>query len=138
MLKKVSWIKVPVYLLAQYLGAFVGSAIAFGLYHESIIGYEEHELNSTVPTMVTAGIFITSPAEYVTLWPAIADQVVSTALLAIGVLYVGDELCFKTPSALKHLLTALLIFSFVTAFSHNAGAILNPGKHSLFICNKSS
>jgi glycerol uptake facilitator-like aquaporin len=38
---KCSWVKVPIYWLAQYLGAFLSSAILFGVYKG-----DERELTS--------------------------------------------------------------------------------------------
>jgi len=33
---RLKWIKVPVYMAGQYLGAFLGSAVVFGVYHDLI------------------------------------------------------------------------------------------------------
>lgn len=126
--------------MAQYLGAFAGSAIVYGLYFESLQGFD-HDLNQnlTGPSVTTASVFITLPSQYISIVPAISDQVLSTGLLAFVILFIGDELVYRTPVALQILSTGFAIFSFVVAFNFNAGAILNPGKlenGSLWVCRR--
>lgn len=126
-IKKCAWRKLPVYLLAQYLGAFLGAAVVYGLYHESIHAFDVEE-NGGNYTNLSAHIFITMPAAHISLWPAIADQIVSTAMLIFAVLFITDQSCYQTPKAIQHLSIGFAIFSFVAGFSFNADAILNPGK----------
>lgn len=138
-IRKCSWRKCPIYILAQYLGSFVASAIIYGLYFESMEGFDRQHFgqlvegnltmhNSSIPSVTTAGIFITLPSPYISLVPAIADQVLSTGLLAFAVLFISDESCYRTPPAIQILATGFAILSFVAGFNYNAGAILNPGK----------
>lgn len=118
-------------MVAQYLGSFVASAMVYGIYFESMKGFDLDQnvhLNLTGPSVSTASIFITLPATHITIGPAIADQVLSTGLLAFVILFISDELVYRTPAAIQILSSAFAIFSFVVAFNYNAGAILNPGK----------
>ena len=85
-------------------------------------------INATGPSVTSASIFITLPAQSISIVPAIADQVLSTGMLAFAVLFISDELCYRTPQALQILSTGFAILSFVVAFNYNCGAILNPGK----------
>lgn len=127
---KFQWRKVPVYLIAQYIGSFIGSALAYSIYFEAIHGFDldngYNNDNITEPSMITAGIFITMPAnQHTTILPAIWDQIISTALLVYAILFIGDELA--TPKLLQTLTTGLLILTFIIGFNYNCGAILNPG-----------
>nr|ATL75745.1 aquaporin [Dermatophagoides farinae] len=128
---KFQWRKVPVYLIAQYIGSFIGSALAYSIYFEAIHGFDldngYNNDNITEPSMITAGIFITMPAnQHTTILPAIWDQIISTALLVYAILFIGDELA--TPKLLQTLTTGLLILTFIIGFNYNCGAILNPAR----------
>ncbi len=52
-LKKCSWISLPVYWIAQYLGAFLGAAVLYGVYYDGIksVGFNNE----------TIGIFASYP-----------------------------------------------------------------------------
>lgn len=133
-IRRFSLLKVPVYLIAQYIGAFLGTAIVWSIYSESI-----HDLdrevnisnnftdNLTAPTFTTAGIFITLPAPSITIFPAIADQAVSTGLLTFAILLIGDECAERTPRIIQSISCGLTVLTFVVGFGYNCGAILNPG-----------
>jgi glycerol uptake facilitator-like aquaporin len=62
---KFPWYKLLHYFLAQYLGAFLGASLVFGVYNEAIDACEAVENGTcgghrSVPA--TAGIFATYPA----------------------------------------------------------------------------
>ncbi|NXD72744.1 AQP3 protein, partial [Eolophus roseicapillus] len=67
------WIKLPIYALAQTLGAFLGAGIVFGLYHDAIWDFDKTEL--TVGGNGTAGIFATYPSPHLNLVNGFFDQV---------------------------------------------------------------
>ncbi len=78
------WAKVPHYIAAQFIGAFLGAAIVFAVYHAKWLGFDpalDH----------TTGIFSTFPA-VPGFWPGFIDQVVGTALLMGLILAIGDKL----------------------------------------------
>lgn len=132
---KFQWRKVPIYLLAQYLGSFIGSTIAYSLYFEAMNTFDMENFfdknltlnNQQQPSMKMASIFITTPAEHLTLLPAMWDQIVSTGLLVYAILFIGDEM--NTPKLLQTFTTGFIIFTFIIGFNFNCGAILNPGKY---------
>ena len=81
---KVSWRKVPHYLLAQYLGAIIGAALVFFVYWDGLV-YFEHQQGLYRDIPGTASIFSTFPAGHLSLVGGAGDQVLATALLAISV-----------------------------------------------------
>lgn len=113
------------YILAQYIGSFVGSSLAWSIYFESIQGFDTSIENGFQPTNITAGIFVTFPSPYITISPAILDQVISTGLLTLAILFIADE--YPENRLLQTLITGFVILSFIIGFSFNCGAILNPG-----------
>nr|XP_027194763.1 aquaporin-7-like [Dermatophagoides pteronyssinus] len=131
---KFQWRKVPIYLLAQYLGSFIGSTIAYSLYFEAMNTFDMENFfdknltlnNQQQPSMKMASIFITTPAEHLTLLPAMWDQIVSTGLLVYAILFIGDEM--NTPKLLQTFTTGFIIFTFIIGFNFNCGAILNPAR----------
>ena len=117
-------------MIAQYLGAFLAAAVEYGLYFESIQAFD-NELNiaqnTTGPSLTTSGIFSTLPAPHLTLAPALGDTIISTGLLALGILFITDESCYRTPPAIQALSIGFQICATVVGFGYNCGAILNPG-----------
>ena len=89
-LGKFPWKKVPLYLLAQYLGAFLGSAIVFLVYWDAIVFYE-HDRGGYRVTPDTAAIFGTYPGHHLTLWGGVTDQLVATALLLLCISAIQDR-----------------------------------------------
>ncbi|KAJ6218881.1 hypothetical protein RDWZM_004693 [Blomia tropicalis] len=130
-IRKTSWHKFPIYLIAQYLGAFLAAAVEYGLYFESIQAFD-NELNiaqnTTGPSLTTSGIFSTLPAPHLTLAPALGDTIISTGLLALGILFITDESCYRTPPAIQALSIGFQICATVVGFGYNCGAILNPAR----------
>ena len=89
-LGKFPWRKVPHYLAAQYLGAFVASACVFLVYWEALVWYE-HDRGGYRVTPDTAAIFGTYPSHHLTFQGGILDQVVGTALLLLCVCAITDK-----------------------------------------------
>ncbi|XP_077004042.1 aquaporin-3 isoform X2 [Tamandua tetradactyla] len=67
------WIKLPVYTLAQTLGAFLGAGIIFGLYYDAIWAFANNELIVSGPNG-TAGIFATYPSGHLDMVNGFFDQ----------------------------------------------------------------
>ena len=75
-------VKVPHYLAAQYLGAFLASGAVFLVYWDALVWYE-HDRGGYRVTPDTAAIFGTFPAHHLTLLGGLTDQLVATALLLL-------------------------------------------------------
>ncbi|XP_061281924.1 aquaporin-3 isoform X2 [Bos javanicus] len=67
------WIKLPVYTLAQTLGAFLGAGIIFGLYYDAIWAFANNQLIVSGPNG-TAGIFATYPSGHLDMVNGFFDQ----------------------------------------------------------------
>ena len=76
--------------MAQYLGAFLGSAIVFLVYWDAIVFYE-HDRGGYRVTPDTAAIFGTFPAHHLTLVGGLTDQLVATALLLLCISAITDR-----------------------------------------------
>ncbi|KAG3261940.1 aquaporin 9, transcript variant X2 [Ictidomys tridecemlineatus] len=70
---RMKWSKLPFYVGAQFLGAFVGAATLFGIYYDGLMSFAGGKL-LIVGENATAQIFATYPAPYLSLGNAFADQ----------------------------------------------------------------
>ncbi|KAJ8391603.1 hypothetical protein AAFF_G00087440 [Aldrovandia affinis] len=68
--------KFPVYVLAQFLGAFAGAAAVFGLYYDAFMDYTGGVLVVT-GTNATANIFASYPARHLSVLNGFIDQVIN-------------------------------------------------------------
>merc|ERR1711894_137521 len=123
-LKKCSWIQVPIYMLAQYLGAFLAAAVLYGIYADGISA-AGGKVDATV------GIFASYPhgdgwvPSNVTL---AFDQILGTALLLIIILAVTDAKNMNVSSGLVPLLIGLGLAAIHNSFGLNAGCAINPAR----------
>ncbi|KAH7643380.1 aquaporin [Dermatophagoides farinae] len=105
---KFQWRKVPVYLIAQYIGSFIGSALAYSIYFEAIHGFDldngYNNDNVTEPSMITA-------VQHCLFMP-----------------YYSLVMNWPHQNCLQTLTTGLLILTFIIGFNYNCGAILNPAR----------
>lgn len=114
------WWRVAPYLIAQYLGAFVGTATAYWVYYDAIGD------RYTVPG--TAGIFATYPQKYLSLSNAFADQVVGTCMLLLGVMAITDPRNMETPKHFVALAVGMLVMAIGMTFGLNCGYAINPAR----------
>ena len=125
-LKKCSWLQVPVYWLAQYLGAFMAAAVVFGIYADAIEATGGKEANM--------GIFSSFPmawgpeADGPSTATLVFDQMLGTALLLIIILAVTDRRNMNVPAGLIPLSIGLGLAAIHISFAGNAGCAINPAR----------
>ncbi|XP_060116057.1 aquaporin-9 [Heteronotia binoei] len=124
---KMPWAKFPVYVLTQFLGAFVGAAAVFGINYDALMFYTGGNLTVTGHTG-TAHIFATYPAEYLSTTNGFADQVISTAFLLLGVFAIFDAENLGVPKGLEPIGVGLLIILLTSAMAMNSGCAMNPAR----------
>jgi glycerol uptake facilitator protein len=118
--KRMPWGKVPHYILAQMLGAFVAAGLVFAVYYFKWILIDPNLDH-------TAGIFCTFPA-VPGFWPGFFDQVVGTALLLGLILAVVDKLNALPGSNLAPLIIGLIIVAIGISFGGMNGYAINPAR----------
>ena len=137
-LGKFPWRKVPLYLLAQYIGAFLGSLIVFLVYWEAIVFYE-HDRGGYRVTPDTAAIFGTFPGHHLTLWGGVTDQLVATAILLLCICAIQDRNNMKVSKQVIPFFIGLTILAIGVCFGYNCGYAINPARDlapRLFSCKK--
>lgn len=118
--KRFPWAKCGYYILAQVLGAFVGAAIVFAVYHAKWIEFDPQ-------LMETAGVFTTFPA-IEGFWPGFIDQLVGTALLMGLILAIGDKHNAPPGGNMSPLMVGLIVVAIGTSFGGMHGYAINPAR----------
>ena len=125
------WRKVPSYIVAQLIGAFLGALLVYIVYKGAIDSYERaHDITRGDPNSVpTFSIFATFPAKYLGNWigPFI-DQVVGTAFLVALIFAVIDVRNQPVKANLAPLIIGFVVVAIGLSFGANAGYAINPAR----------
>ncbi len=136
------WKSVPRYIMAQFLGAFVASAVLFGIYHGVLENYEAaHGIvrgaSGSEATAMIFGEFFPNPsgrpltdAARATMSPLTAFfvEVVGTGILALVVFGCTDERNSSRPKALTALTIGLTITILISLLGPLTMAAFNPAR----------
>jgi glycerol uptake facilitator protein len=130
--RKFPYKKILPYWGAQVVGAFVGAALVFLVYHNAIDAFD---LANKTPksggnALATYSIFATFPAKYFggsAVGPLI-DQIVGTAFLLLFVVAVIDARNAAVQSNLTPLVIGLAVLAIGDSFGANAGYAINPAR----------
>ncbi|KAM7157824.1 aquaporin-9 isoform 1-T1 [Molossus nigricans] len=124
---RMKWFKLPFYVGAQFLGAFIGSAILYGIYYDALMSFAGGKLIIEGEN-ATALIFATYPAPYLSLTNAFADQVVATMFLLMLVFAIFDSKNVGIPKGLEPIVIGLLIIVISSSLGLNSGCAMNPAR----------
>ncbi|KAF5362485.1 hypothetical protein D9756_002715 [Leucocoprinus leucothites] len=119
-----SWKKVPGYIVAQMLGALVGSAIIYGNYVHAIDIYEG---GRGIRTMKTAGAFGTFPAPFMTAASAFFSEFLGSAMLLFGILVMTDKKN-AVPAWFVPVGLFITLFGIGAGLGFETGFALNPAR----------
>lgn len=140
---KTSWVKVLPYWLAQYLGAFISSAVVYGVYIDALNSFPPSACpnntrylnssmswdgNSSKTPLCTGRIWATYPAPYLSLANGFLDQVIGTFLLLLGIWAICDSQNSEPKAGMKPMLIGLLLWGIGGAFGYNCGYAINPAR----------
>jgi glycerol uptake facilitator protein len=125
------WRKVPGYMVAQVLGAFVAGALIYLNYKQAINSFEaandvtRGERNS-IPSF---SIFATFPAEYYSNAAGpFLDELIGTALLVGIVLALVDQFNMAPRANMAPLIIGFVVFAIGMSFGANSGYAINPAR----------
>jgi glycerol uptake facilitator protein len=125
------WRKVPGYIVAQVVGAFLGAFLVYIVYKAAIGSYDRaNHITPGQPNSVpTYSIFATFPAPYFkTVIGPLVDQIVGTAFLVAFVFALVDEFNQPPKSNLAPLLVGFVVVAIGLSFGANAGYAINPAR----------
>nr|ALU85320.1 aquaporin-1 [Toxocara canis] len=123
---KLPLIHVLYYSIAQTVGAFIGTALAYTLYYDQIW----HALGAAriaVGPNATATLFTSMPPEHVSNVIAFYDQFEGTGFLALFVAVIVDKRN-EIPVGIHPLLVGFVIAMIGMAFGMNVGYPINPAR----------
>lgn len=115
------WKKLPVYWLAQSLGALVASAVIYGVYYELLT------LNGGA-TMATAGVWSTYLANGVSNATGFGDQLVATTILVSTIFALIDKRNASPSNNMAPFVIGMLVTVIGISFGANAGYGVNPAR----------
>ncbi|KAG8706458.1 hypothetical protein FRC09_002399 [Ceratobasidium sp. 395] len=121
-----SWKKVPVYILAQILGACTGTGLVFANYHRAIDLFEGGPGMRSVPG--TASLFATFPLPYMSNVQCFFQEVLATALLLVVVCAVTDKRNGPPPAGMLPLALFITVFGIGTCFGMQSSYAINPAR----------
>ncbi|KAG2206495.1 hypothetical protein INT47_008512 [Mucor saturninus] len=118
--------KVPVYIAAQFTGAFAGAALLYTIIEPAVSQFD-HGKRQILGEFGTAGIFGTYPPLYVGIGSAVASEVIGTALLLLVVMVSGhpNNLPFRTAQGV---MIAAGVMTICLALGYTSGFSINPAR----------
>jgi len=119
------WKKVPIYMFAQLMGALVGSALIYANYIHAI---DIVEGGRHIRTLKTAGLFSTYALDYMTNVSAFFDEFLTSAVLMVVVLAMGDSSNLPAPPGLSPLVLFMLILGIGVSLGMQTGYAINPAR----------
>ncbi|KAI4900197.1 hypothetical protein NFI96_017681 [Prochilodus magdalenae] len=119
--------KFPVYVAAQFIGAFIGSCAVFGLYYDALMDYTNGVLLVTGEN-ATANIFASYPAKHLSVLNGFIDQVVGTGALVLCILAIVDRKNMGAPKGMEPLIIGLTILAIGVSMGLNCGYPINPAR----------
>lgn len=129
---RLKWRFVPVYILGQYVGAFLASFCIYIVYYNQLDKYDNGTRQGPFTvnaTRSTAGIWATYPQnESIETWQCFIDQIFGTGLLVLMALAVTDKRNMEPPKGMIPLVIGFVVAGLITAFESNCGAALNPAR----------
>jgi glycerol uptake facilitator protein len=130
--RKFAYKKVLPYWGAQVLGAFVGAALVFLVYHDAINAFNlaARTPKSGGQALATYSIFATFPAKYFGggIAGPLIDQIVGTAFLLLFVVAIIDARNAAVGSNLAPLVIGFIVLAIGNSFGANAGYAINPAR----------
>lgn len=125
--RRLHWKKVPVYWLAQMVGAFAASACVYGVYYDALNDFDGGHRQVLGPKG-TAGIWATYPKPFLSIANGFADQVLGTALLVGCIFAISDKNNNSPDQGVVPVMIGLVVFVIGATFGFNCGYAINPAR----------
>ncbi|KAG1731052.1 major intrinsic protein superfamily membrane channel protein [Suillus paluster] len=120
------WKKVPIYLLAQLLGALCGSGVVYATYYHAINIVEGGSNIRTIS--VTGNLFGTYAADYLPSVSAFFAEFIGSAMLITGIFMATDKKNGPTPPGVFPVALFLILLAIGSSLGMDTGAALNPAR----------
>lgn len=118
--------KIPVYGIAQILGAFIAALISFGLFRNSIVEFAN---TTDLASTDTASAFLTYPRNtWIDPVTAFFTEFTGTAIMAVAILALGDDSNAPPGAGMNALIIGLISTVISMALGWNTGLAMNPAR----------
>ncbi|KAF0382832.1 MIP family channel protein [Gigaspora margarita] len=122
-----AWHKVPIYILAQLIGAFLAAVVIFSNYHAAILEFDGGKL-SVIGSNATAGIFATYPQEFMSIGGAFFSEFIGTFFLLLIILAATDERNLPNTRTIFPLIIGLALTTIAISLGYETGFSLNGAR----------
>ncbi|XP_028814133.1 aquaporin-9a [Denticeps clupeoides] len=126
-LGKLKIYKFPIYVIAQFMGAFAGAAAVFGLYYDAFMDFTSGILSVT-GINATGHIFASYPGRHLSVLNGFIDQVIGTGMLVLCILAITDGHNIGAPKGVEPLAIGLVLMAISVSMGLNCGYPLNPAR----------
>ncbi|CAI4440012.1 BBM_1a_G0016450.mRNA.1.CDS.1 [Saccharomyces cerevisiae] len=123
--RKFPWKKVPVYIVAQIIGAFFGGAMAYGYFWSSIT---EFEGGPHIRTVATGACLFTDPKSYVTWRNAFFDEFIGASILVGCLMALLDDSNAPPGNGMTALIVGFLVAAIGMALGYQTSFTINPAR----------
>lgn len=139
--------KLPVYIAAHMIGAFLATLIAFGIFQPGLLTFpsadrqklylqvqnpsDAKSLSSSSESFASIVLsnFITAPhAPWIDMSTAFLTELTGTTILTISVLALGDDTNAPPGAGMNAFIVGLLVTVLGMAFGYNTGLAMNPAR----------
>lgn len=118
--------KALMYVFAQCLGAFLASLVAFGIYRNAILEFDNGVLNSSLKGSGHA--FLPALAKWASPGAGFANEFIATGILGCAILALGDDENAPPGAGMHALIVGILVTALGMAFGYPTGACINPAR----------
>lgn len=115
---KLAWSKLPIFILAEMIGAFIGAVLVYLHY------YPHWEITEDPGTKL--GVFCTGPAVSHT-WSNLLGEIIGTFVLVLAILSFGDK-AVGFGSGVQTMAVGFLIVSIGASLGGTTGYAINPAR----------
>ena len=132
--KKFPWTQVPIYILAQMLGAFVAALLVLANSNDSIQDFAHNEyltpdrILDEKEHLTTAEIFATYPNLNVSNTQAFFDTIIGNMMLSMFIFALTDKKNMNMKPGKIPFAVSLVVLAINVSFGSNCGAVLNPAR----------
>lgn len=119
---KLKFFQLWIYMMAQFLGAFIGALLVFILYYDALNKYENEK------SLDTAKIFTTFPNDNISFLTTLFDQILGTGYLVMVIFALGEKKISNFSHGLVSLMNGLAIFVISSTMGYNCGSPINPAR----------
>ncbi|KAG0147489.1 hypothetical protein CROQUDRAFT_656049 [Cronartium quercuum f. sp. fusiforme G11] len=117
--------KVPYFILAQFLGAFVGSAVIYLNYSHALFLFEG---GSGVKTIKSGGMFFTTLLDYISSLNCFFEEFIGTVILLMFTLALNDRGNMSPPVGIAPFVMLWVLFGIASTIGFQTGFALNPAR----------